>query len=353
MLGTARKRIRGLCCGRGWRWLLRLAVLGLTGVLLTIASAWVLQWRGFSDSAKDANWSMDLSVSFGIPDYHYVGDGVFISRWFFDTSPLPQTVPLDINHVPDVPWFVVQGDERSWVVRNEWDYTQTVDRDAVPHGVPVIPSAHYHYQSNAFTYAPPNHPKFEFVEAVTPERAIDVEPLKTNWFVADRYFTYGPGWFAGSSFRINIDQSIHAIDRPVERWSAQRAGWPMHALMTEQYAIGPRPPIKRVRDMPVASLRHGIRGGLILHHLPQHPMLHPLGYHSLPLMPLWPGFIVNSIFYSACIAALWLGFAGTRHALGRKRRRRGRGQCESCGYDMRGLVRCPECGTTIHPGAQE
>lgn len=115
-------------------------------------------------------------------------------------------------------------------------------------------------------------------------------------------------------------------------------------MMIEQYAIGPRPPIERVQGMPLASLRHGIRGGLILHHQPQHPMLHPLGHYSLPLMPLWPGFAINTLFYSACVATLWLAFATTRHAVNRKRRRRARGLCESCGYDITGLTQCPECG---------
>lgn len=115
-------------------------------------------------------------------------------------------------------------------------------------------------------------------------------------------------------------------------------------MMTEQYAIGPRPPIERVQDMPLISLRHGLRGGLILHHQPQHPMLHPLGHHSLPLMPLWPGFAVNTAFYAASIATLWLTIGGGLHLLGTKKRRRKRGLCESCGYDIQGLPTCPECG---------
>lgn len=181
-------------------------------------------------------------------------------------------------------------------------------------------------------------------DAVAPEQAIDPEPLKSDWFWAERYFDLRPGWFAASSFRRSNNESLHALHRPVERWSAQRAGWPMHAMMTEQYAIGPRPPIERMQDMPIMSLRHGLRGGLILHHLPQHPMLHPLGHQSLPLVPVWPGFPVNTLFYAACITTLWLTAAGTHYALGTKRRRRKRGQCEACGYDLTGLTTCPECG---------
>jgi hypothetical protein len=63
----------------------------------------------------------------------------------------------------------------------------------------------------------------------------------------------------------------------------------------------------------------------------------------MPLMPLWPGFAINTIFYAA---ALWVIFAipGTLKRL----RRRAKGQCIHCGYDLRGQPaasnKCPECG---------
>ncbi len=62
---------------------------------------------------------------------------------------------------------------------------------------------------------------------------------------------------------------------------------------------------------------------------------------ALPLLPIWPGFAVNTVFYAALLWPLICGpFALRRHL------RRKRGLCVACGYDLRGdLTRgCPECG---------
>jgi hypothetical protein len=76
----------------------------------------------------------------------------------------------------------------------------------------------------------------------------------------------------------------------------------------------------------------------------------PGAYRILPLRPLWPGFAINTIFYAA---VLWVIFAipGTVKRL----RRRAKGCCIHCGYDLRGQSgssgeqRCPECGKAV-PG---
>ena len=62
----------------------------------------------------------------------------------------------------------------------------------------------------------------------------------------------------------------------------------------------------------------------------------------LPFRLIWPGFTVNTIFYSAL---LWLPFAPfTPRRLIRSRR----GLCPACGYDLRHGEHgaCPECGVT-------
>lgn len=320
-----------------WRWPRRITLILLAGVLLTIASSWFAQWRAFRVSATNARWVMDINGYYIIPTYHHVGDGKYKANWGPGTPdpPTPQS-PVDIHHVPDLLWYIVDGRDRTYIHRNEWDHSRPTQRSLEPPGYPVIP----HFKLSKPVYA---HGA-QLFDDIKPRMAIKPDDT-ADWFRSERYFDLNPGWFAASSFRRIRDQSLHALHRPVERWSAQRAGWPTHAMMTEQYAIGPRPPIERVQDMPLASLRHGLRGGLILHHQPQHPMLHPLGHHSLPLMPLWPGFAVNTAFYAASIATLWLTIGGSTHLLGTKKRRRKRGLCESCGYDIQGLETCPECGT--------
>lgn len=62
---------------------------------------------------------------------------------------------------------------------------------------------------------------------------------------------------------------------------------------------------------------------------------------ALPLLPIWPGFALNTIFYAAILWPIISGpFALRRHL------RRKRGVCVACGYDLRHAEHeaCPECG---------
>jgi len=76
---------------------------------------------------------------------------------------------------------------------------------------------------------------------------------------------------------------------------------------------------------------------------------------TLPLRPILPGFLVNTLFYAATWFCIFFGVAALRRAI-----RRGRGRCVKCGYDLRGQrtsdeaterrsdggvrIGCPECG---------
>ena len=62
----------------------------------------------------------------------------------------------------------------------------------------------------------------------------------------------------------------------------------------------------------------------------------------IPYLPLWPGFALNTLFYAALAWGAWQLPLALR-----RRRRRVRGQCVRCGYDLAGLPKgsqCPECG---------
>ena len=65
----------------------------------------------------------------------------------------------------------------------------------------------------------------------------------------------------------------------------------------------------------------------------------------LPLYPALPGFLVNTLLYALTLGLLW----ALPVSLIRRRRRRLRGCCAKCGYDLRGAPheRCPECGAAI------
>ncbi len=64
-------------------------------------------------------------------------------------------------------------------------------------------------------------------------------------------------------------------------------------------------------------------------------------FQALPLRPIWSTFLANTLLYAAAwFAILWLP------AVLRRKRRRHRGACLACGYDLRGKIEtgCPECG---------
>ena len=61
----------------------------------------------------------------------------------------------------------------------------------------------------------------------------------------------------------------------------------------------------------------------------------------LAVLPIWPGFAINTIFYAVILWLLTLGPFTARRII-----RRRRGLCINCGYDLRGAEHeaCPECG---------
>jgi len=69
-------------------------------------------------------------------------------------------------------------------------------------------------------------------------------------------------------------------------------------------------------------------------------------WKRLPIRPIWPGFLINTLFYTI---VLWLLIPGP-FALRRLIRIK-RGRCRKCGYDLRGTPGsgCPECGWNREP----
>jgi hypothetical protein len=64
---------------------------------------------------------------------------------------------------------------------------------------------------------------------------------------------------------------------------------------------------------------------------------------TLPLIPMWPGFLADSALFALLLASPWIVRAVIR------RRRTARGGCRYCGYDLAGALDrpCPECGRVI------
>jgi hypothetical protein len=83
----------------------------------------------------------------------------------------------------------------------------------------------------------------------------------------------------------------------------------------------------------------GLRLGL------DYPSFIPVGKsyqpRRLPVLPIWPGFAINTLFYALI---LWLLYCTPFVA--RRLIRIKRGRCPKCGYDLRGELDagCSECG---------
>ena len=62
---------------------------------------------------------------------------------------------------------------------------------------------------------------------------------------------------------------------------------------------------------------------------------------AVPLLPVWPGFLINTIFYAA---VLWLPFGPFAM---RRLIRLKRGLCPKCAYPMGESSVCTECGREL------
>lgn len=59
----------------------------------------------------------------------------------------------------------------------------------------------------------------------------------------------------------------------------------------------------------------------------------------IPYGVVWGGLAINTLVYAIALLALYAGFVWLRN-----RRRVGAGCCRECGYQLKELTRCPECG---------
>ncbi|MFI4883273.1 MAG: hypothetical protein ACIAQU_11895 [Phycisphaerales bacterium JB064] len=146
------------------------------------------------------------------------------------------------------------------------------------------------------------------------------------------------------------------------------AGWPRpalacgahHAELVEDFPRAPVPgssvighkSVSPLPDQPEVSLTGGIelwRGTPVapLRALNFPTYFHPTDRFALPLLPLWPGFPINTLLYALLLFIAWRTPIFVRRTLRRRRVR--------CGYDRGGLdpgAACPECGALVGHGAR-
>jgi len=118
------------------------------------------------------------------------------------------------------------------------------------------------------------------------------------------------------------------------------SGWPCRALRCDER-------VDRASERQSGLTyreRYQLFGGFdVIDHLPEPtPGFEPWPIERpIPVRPILPGFIVNTLFY----AAIWFGVLFVP-GIAKRAIRRKRGRCVKCGYDLRGDVAagCPECG---------
>ncbi len=114
-------------------------------------------------------------------------------------------------------------------------------------------------------------------------------------------------------------------------------GWPCRALHWERWYVQNQKSPRSSEDLPRDTWW---LSGIFLPTGNAYPRL--LDVRRLPLRPIWPGFLVNTLFYAA---VLWLLICGP-FALRRFVRVK-HGLCPACAYPIGESGVCSECGGAL------
>ncbi|MHC4100398.1 MAG: hypothetical protein ACYTGY_18495 [Planctomycetota bacterium] len=114
--------------------------------------------------------------------------------------------------------------------------------------------------------------------------------------------------------------------------AAEARGWPFLALSASFEAGSPPPSFDTELSLYGVTI-----------HAPTDPSnLYDASGRTLPLRPVWGGFIANTLLYAA---AAWL--LSLLPAARRRRIHRARGLCPNCGYPPGASAKCTECGAAL------
>lgn len=115
-----------------------------------------------------------------------------------------------------------------------------------------------------------------------------------------------PAWLSGKVMLAPVAADIHLAQ-----------GWPLRC-------------VRGVND-PISSTNKGL--------IPVSKQPNIIGHRVLAYHPIWPGLIYNTLIY----ASIWLAVF-TLFAIAKQARRKRKGLCPRCAYDLKGTTACPECG---------
>jgi hypothetical protein len=139
-----------------------------------------------------------------------------------------------------------------------------------------------------------------------------------DWFLDHEYLATAPRWRPEDDWRLGTGFNV-----------VRMYGWPFGSLWHGETVDGAN---AGLTQWPWSTFSYGgIKIG----------MAGPID-HYLPALPHWPGLIANTLLHGAVWFGLTFGMIATRRA-----RRRRRGLCIACRYDLRSTPPdspCPECG---------
>jgi hypothetical protein len=162
-------------------------------------------------------------------------------------------------------------------------------------------------------------------------------PLTAQWAVR---FEGGPRAteYFGAVLPIRPPQLMREPNDAVFGVTAYQSGWPCHACVRYVAHDGTE---SKPTQVNLGFLREGLPGPFQLQWSNQP------NRNRLPILPLWPGFAINTLFYGALAFAAMAGVSAIR-----RRRRFKRGLCMQCAYPLTGGDICPECGMAVHFAAK-
>ena len=166
-----------------------------------------------------------------------------------------------------------------------------------------------------------------------PRKVPDNWPPVSDTCRAVRWGVSATEWFGLRPWKVETFEGhqIAFADQTEAVWR-YRVGWPFRSM--HWWAV----PGGHMNSAPLPiGTRLELGGGL---DLPSGLTTAPIEGRALPIWPYWPGFLANTLIYAAMVGAL----AFCPSIVNRLRRHR-TGCCRRCGYAVRDLPLCPECGT--------
>jgi len=148
------------------------------------------------------------------------------------------------------------------------------------------------------------------------------------------------GWLGSRGFGVRRQMWVTTESTALLFLQKSTAGLPWPALASYRTGLtglsNPSDPsaMRPVSMVTLSAAQKGIE-------IPNRP-LRPERLTVLPLIPLWPGFILDTALFAL---AAWFPLAAVRTL--RRIRCRRLGRCPRCAYDVQDLAVCPECGSMV------